>query len=122
MTSKTRIEKKFKKKTNPEIVETMLKLKKNDSWVKVAGLISGPVRKNSSLNIGQIDKLTKEGDTVLIPGKVLSEGEASKKIRVVALSFSERAREKLKDKKCEVVSILEEFKVNPKFQGVKILK
>ena len=67
-------------------------------------------------------KETEEGDTVVVPGKVLSNGEINKKIRIVALSFSKEAEEKLGKKKCEVVSILEEIKVNPKAEGIKILK
>ncbi|MFH1307478.1 MAG: 50S ribosomal protein L18e [archaeon] len=120
--SKTKIDRKLEKKTSPELVETILKLKKNDFWTQVANMISGPTRKQASLNLDQIDRNTKEGDTILVPGKILGQGEVTKKIRAVALYFSASAIVKLKDKKCEIVNILEEFKVNPKFQGVKILR
>jgi len=65
--------------------------------------------------------LSKEGDTVVIPGKVLSEGEISKKIRVVAKGFSEKAREKLLKSKTPIAFIEEEIKTNPEGKGIKIL-
>ena len=74
------------------------------------------------MNLDQIDEKSKEGDTILVPGKVLGTGEVTKKLRIVAFSFSESARQKLKEKKCEMVTILEEIKVNPKAEGIKILK
>ena len=122
MINKSKIEKKLKRKKKSELVETIIKAKKNKEWLKIAHIISGPTRKQASINLDQIDKETKEGDTILIPGKVLGQGDVSKKIRIVALSFSKSAREKLKERRCEVVSILEEIKVNPKAQGLKVLK
>ena len=121
MISKTKIGKRIRRKTNPEIVATILALKKNKEWLKIAQIISSSARKYSSVNLDKIEKHTKEGDTVVIPGKVLSGGEVSKKIRVCALAFSEGAREKLKSRKCEIVSLLEEVKKNPSARGVKVI-
>ena len=122
MISKTKVNRKLARKTSSEIVETIIATKKHKAWLKIAHMISGPRRKQASVNLIDIDKETKEGDTVLIAGKVLGSGDVSKKIRVVALYFSEEARKKLKAKKCEVVSVREEVKVNPKAQGIKILR
>ena len=58
----------------------------------------------------------------MVPGKVLSQGEISKKIKVVALSFSEKAKEKLLKANCEILSILEEIKKNPDAKRIKILR
>lgn len=121
-TSKTRINKKLKRKTSSELVETIIAANKLKPWIKISNKISCPRRKQASVNLNKIDKETKEGDTVVIPGKVLGKGNLSKKVRVAALYFSEGARKKLKEKKCEVVSIKEEIKVNPKAQGLKILR
>ncbi len=110
----------MKRKNNLELVETIIKSKKNNKWLEVARILSGP--KRISINIGNIEEETKEGDIIVVPGKVLSEGDISKKIRIVALNFSDKAKEKLNNKKCEIVTILEEIKVNPKGDGIKILK
>jgi len=112
----------MKRKRNPELVETIIKNKKNDMWLEVASVLSSPRRRKIEINLDEIEEKTKEGDTIIVPGKVLGKGDVSKKIRVAALSFSEKAKEKLKNKNCEVVSILEEIKINPGARGVKILK
>ena len=75
-----------------------------------------------SLNLTEIEKNSKEGDTIVIPGKVLSQGDINKKIKVVALGFSEKAREKLMKSKSDPTSILEEVKKNPEAKGIKILR
>lgn len=68
------------------------------------------------------NKQNKQGrKTIAVPGKVLSQGEIDKKIKLVALGFSEKAREKLLESKCEIKNILEEIKKNPNAKGVRIL-
>jgi len=47
--------------------------------------------KRPSVNVGKISRLTKEGDLVLVPGKVLGGGIISHKITIGAYSFSEMA-------------------------------
>jgi len=120
--SKTKIEKQTLKKRNPEIVETIRAAKKKEKWLKVAAILSGSRRKMPSLNLTDIEKGSKEGDTVVVPGKVLSQGEINKKIKVVALGFSERAREKLMKSKSDPTTMLEEIKKNPDAKGVKVLR
>lgn len=120
--SKTKISKQTEKKTNPELVETILNSKKNEKWVEIASILSGPRRKRVDLNIGEIAQKAKDSKIVLITGKVLSQGEIEKKIKVIALYFSEKAKEKLLKAGCEVSTILEEIKSNPSAKDIKILK
>ncbi len=117
--SKTLIDKQLQRKRNPELVETLMAAKKNDSWLEIASILSGPKRKRINLNLNEINK---EDGKIVIPGKVLSQGDVNKKIKVIALSFSEKAKEKLLNSGCEVSSILEEIKSNPSAEGIKILK
>lgn len=121
--SKTKIDKQSLKKGNAELVATIRAAKKtgNGLWLRVAGALSGPRRARVAVNIEDIEKATKEGDSIIIPGKVLSQGEISKKIAVIAFNFSERAKEKLLKSKSRCVSILEEIKKNPKADGLRIL-
>ena len=121
MISKTKIKKRLNKKTNPYIVKTIEAARKNNNWLKVAGTISNSNKKYSSVNLKEIDEQAKEGDTVLILGKVLGSGSLTKKVRVCALNFSESAKEKLKAHKCEVVTIIEEINKNPKAEGIKVI-
>ena len=122
MISKTKIGKRIRRKTNPEIVATILALKKNKEWIKVAQIISSSARKYSSVNLDEIEKQTKEGDTVVIPGKVLSEGELTKKVRICSFSISQTAKDRLKKTKSDWAPISEEISKNAKAEGLKIIK
>src|SRR3990167_3435971 len=110
MKSKTKIKEQSARKTNPILQEIIREGVKQDSWRKVVSLLSGPTRKFKSMNLFEIDMKTKVGDSVVIVGKVLSKGELTKKIRICALSFSEKAKEKIK-----------EIKKNPKAEGIRVL-
>ena len=120
--NKRKISKRITRKTHNVLVDTLFTAKKQKAWLEVAGRISGPTRNHSSVNLKDIDKNSKQGDTIVVPGKVLGIGELSKKIRICALSFSEMASEKIKKSGSEKVTILEEIKKNPKATGVKILQ
>ena len=122
MASKTKIEKKLKRKTNPELVKLVRKLKKNKGWIEVANMLSYPRRKKVAKNIEDIEKEIEENAIIVVPGKVLSKGNVSKKEKVVAFSFSQEALKKLKENRCEVLSIEEELNKNPQGKGLKILK
>ena len=120
--SKTKIKFNSKRKTNPEVIETLKLALKNKNWLPVAKLIAASRRKYAKVDLSEIEKQTTAGDTVLIVGKVLGSGNVSKKIRVCAFSFSKSAHDKLKKNKSESVSISEEINKNPKAEGLKILR
>lgn len=103
-------------------METVITAKKNKAWLEVAGLLSAPRKNHANINLDSINKQSKEGETVLVPGKVLSQGNVNKKFKVVALAFSETAKEKLKNSGSQVSSISEEIKSNPEAKGLKILR
>jgi large subunit ribosomal protein L18e len=44
---------------------------------------------------------------IVVPGKVLSQGEITKKVQVAAINFSKKAKEKLEKAGCETLSIKE---------------
>jgi large subunit ribosomal protein L18e len=119
--SKTLIEKQLEKKTNPELVKTIIEAKKKKNWLQVAAILSGPRAKRLSMNIDKINDEAKEGEIVVVAGKVLSQGELNKKIKVVALGFSEMAKEKILKAKGETLTILEEIKKNPDAKNVRFL-
>lgn len=121
MISKTKIDERLKRKTNPEIVETVILAKKHKSWHNIAAKLSAPKMNYISLNLNDLDKIAKEGDIIIVPGKVLGSGSVSKKIRICALGFSASAREKVKAHKGETVTILEEIRKNPKGEGIKVI-
>jgi len=118
MISKTKIEKRLQQKTNPELVGAIIELKKTNP--EIAKILAFPKKKWVALSLEQINKNTKEGDKVLVPGKVLSSGSLDKKIKLVAWNISEKAAEKIKSK-VDFVTIQEEIKKNPKLNDLKLL-
>ena len=122
MISKTKLKIRAKRKTSPVLVETIGEALKHPSWREVAKFLSSSTRNFESINLFEIDKRSKEGDTVVVLGKVLSKGELTKKVRICALGISDNAREKLRKSKSEIVSVLEEIKKNPRGEGIRLIK
>jgi large subunit ribosomal protein L18e len=122
MKSKRLIGKQTRKKNSINLVKTIASAKKNKNWIRVAGILSSPRRRRINMNIGEISEKSREEEDVVVPGKILSQGEINKKIKIVALNFSKKAEEKLKKEGCEIITILEEIKKNPEMKGLKILK
>lgn len=120
--SKTKIKKNLRKKTNPELTETIRLAFKNRSWLPLARFLSSSTRKYASVNLSEIEKRTSAGDTILVPGRVLSSGNLTKKVRICAVGISTNALTKLKETKSVYASIKDEIKSNPKAEGIKTIR
>jgi len=86
-------------------------------WRRIAVELSRATRQRRVVNLNRINKNCKDGETVVVPGKVLSVGELNKKVTVAAWQFSEKAKEKIKDN----LTIEELMKRNPKGSKVRII-
>jgi len=73
------------------------------------------------VNVRRLAEHTKSGDTVIIPGKLLGEGELKEPITVAAYSFSLAAKEKIEKAGGSGISILDLAKKNPKGTNVRII-
>lgn len=122
MKSKTKISEQLKRKTSSEIVETVISAKKHNGWLEVAAILSGPRKNHITINLSEINKQAGEKEVIVIPGKVLSVGDLTKKVKISALNCSEKAREKILKSGSKILSISEEIKQNPDAKSVKILK
>ena len=118
---------KVTKKTNPMLIALIQDLKRksyeNDApiWKDIALRLEKPSRNWSEVNLDRIDKYIKENETALIPGKVLSSGNLTKKISIAAWSFSEKSIEKIKKAGGKHMSIEDLVKNNPKAKDIRIL-
>lgn len=108
----------MRKKINPELVETIRLSKKNQ---EIASLLAVPTRKQLALNLDEINKQVKDKETIIVPGKILGQGNINKKVKIIAFSFSKTAEEKLKKAKIQISSIKKELEKNKKLQG-RVLK
>lgn len=73
------------------------------------------------VNIQKLNKVTNNGDTIIIPGKVLGNGTLEHKLTICAHSFSESALNKLNASGTEVISLRSLINRHPDGKGVKII-
>lgn len=112
--------------TNLGTQDLLIKLKKLANkekvgiWKKVAEDLKRPARIRRQVNLYKIDQNLQEGETALVPGKVLSNGNFSKKATVAAWRFSAEAKAKI-NKTGKAISIKELMQENPKGKNVRIV-
>jgi len=113
--------------TNPylhALIKLLLKASRENKakiWRAVAELLQRPKRKRIAVNVGKIDKVVKEGEVIVVPGKVLGAGEIKKKVIVAAWRFSVTAKEKIEKAGGKAISIPELIDMNPKGSNVRII-
>lgn len=115
-------------KTNPNTINLIKSLTKQSSaenapiWKAVANDLKRANRKNKEVNVYHIDKFTDDDDTILVPGKVLGEGNIAHKVNVAAFKFSHEAERKIEAIGGKCLTIEELMAENPKGSNVKIIK
>ena len=109
--------------TNEIMQQTIAALKQQKAklWARVARELERATRQRREVNLSRIQRFAKDGETVLVPGKVLSAGVLQRKVNVAAWNFSAAAREKIKAAGGKALSLQELIKTNPKGTGVKVI-
>ncbi len=90
-------------------------------WKSVAETLWKPRRRKVAVNLSKINRYTIEGETVIVPGKVLGSGVLEHKVTVAAWAFSKKAKEKINEVGGRAISIEELVKENPRGSGVKVI-
>ena len=115
-------------KTNPNLIELINKLyeqSRNENvaiWKDVARRLERSNRRTAEVNLSDISRYAEAGETVLVPGKVLSNGDLKDKVDVVAFNFSAKAREKIESAGGECISIDKIMEINPKGSNIRIME
>lgn len=113
--------------TNKVLFDTINDLRKisnktgNGVFKAVADILSGPASQKAQVNLGKLEKLTKDGDKVILPGKVLSDGVFSRKITIVGFNASQRAIEKLEKTGSKFIKI-KDYIANKPDHKIRIIK
>ena len=113
--------------TNPQLTSLIRNLRKTTSedsgeiWRDVADRLSTSRRRRIKVNVSQLNRYTKTGETVVVPGKVLGAGIIDHAITVAAFAFSDQAKAKIKKAKGKCLSIEALKKKNLKGANVKIM-
>lgn len=113
-----------KNEVTKELIERIYeKSFENESkfWRAVAKALNRPRRKRFEVNLVKLEKYAKSGETIIVPGVVLGSGDIRKSVRIAALRFSRKAREKIEKSGGKCLSIEELFEKNPKGRGVRIM-
>jgi large subunit ribosomal protein L18e len=90
-------------------------------WKRIALELEKATRARREINVYKLETFAREGEVVIVPGKVLGSGALSKKITVAALSFSDSARDKILANKGEILTIDELMTKNPQASKVRIM-
>ena len=113
---------------NPELRELIRFLRRKYGevgakiWRDVAERLSRPRSRRAEVNVSKINRYTRPGDVVVVPGKVLGAGRIDHPVCVAAFAFSASARRKIEAAGGECISIRELVERNPKGSGVKIME
>ncbi|MGQ9718958.1 MAG: 50S ribosomal protein L18e [Nitrososphaerales archaeon] len=87
-------------------------------WLSAIECLSRSNARRALVNVGKISRLTKDGDLVLVPGKVLGGGTIVHKVTVGAYSFSEKASWKIQKAGGKTLSLGGFVKKSPHGRGV----
>ncbi len=90
-------------------------------WKDVAEKLGKPTRQKVEVNISDIEQNANSGETILVPGVVLSNGELTKQVKIAAWKFSAKAEEKIKHTHGEIFTIEEILQKNPKGTNIRIM-
>ncbi len=115
-------------KTDPSLIALIFDLKAtsrdNESaiWRDIAVRLEKSNKNWAETNLSKIERYAKDGETLVIPGKVLAAGNITKKVTVAAYSFSQKAKDAITESGGKAVSIRELMDTNPKGSNIRIMR
>jgi large subunit ribosomal protein L18e len=113
---------------NPELKKTIRVLraasKKGGAaiWARLADELDKSKRRRNAVNLSRIERHTKAGDTVAVPGKVLASGSLSHPVTIAAYSFSDGALGKITLAEGRAMRLTELLEEGVEPSRIKILK
>jgi large subunit ribosomal protein L18e len=115
-------------KTNPQLMRLIALLKDTSRensvnvWRDVAIRFEAPRKRYAEVNLSKINRYAADGETIIVPGKVLGSGMLEAPVKIAALQFSAAAEDKIRDANGECMTIEELLSANPKGSRVRILR
>jgi large subunit ribosomal protein L18e len=111
---------------NEKLQELISSLKKQSIdnktgvWKRVALELERSTRSHRVVNLSKIEKYSDDNDVVIVPGKLLSGGELTKKVTIIAYNYSQKTADKIHGK-AQIISIEEALKKYPNAKNIKII-
>jgi large subunit ribosomal protein L18e len=90
-------------------------------WNAIERKITGRRANRSEINVGMLAKVTENGQTVIVPGKILGTGSIGHKLTVCSFSISEAAAAKIIQADGSVMNLKDFIKKYPDGRGVRII-
>ena len=114
--------------SNPLMRGAIVKLEKAGSggrapvWNASARMLGAPAGRRVEVNLGRLSRISKQGEPIFVPGKVLGFGTLDKKLTVGAFSFSAAARSKIVAAGGVALSVAQFLDKFPEGKGVKLVR
>ena len=90
-------------------------------WRDVSKRLMAPQKNRVEVNLAKLRRVTNKNDVVVIPGKVLADGELTAAITVACYSISKSALVKLEESGSKRISIEKLLEEKPTGKGVRII-
>ena len=113
--------------SNPELQNLILELrrqgyeKKSKFLLTISKKLSVSSRRRVEVNLAHLERICKENETIIIPGKLLSYGILTKPITVACWNFSKSAKEKIEKSAGSIITIKEMLEKNPTGKNLRIV-
>jgi large subunit ribosomal protein L18e len=93
----------------------------SDLWLAIADQLDKSKRSRRAINLNRINRFSKDGETVVVPGKVLGVGALDHPITIGALSFSIEAARKILESGGRYHTLRELFVMKQKDSDIRII-
>ncbi len=114
--------------TNP-LLRRLLRLLRTEGrknrakiWLDLAGRLEGSRRSRAEVNLSSLDRYTTDGNTVVVPGKILAAGRLNHPVNVAAFKFSAAARRKVIAAGGSAFTLNQLLEQNPSGKDLKLME
>lgn len=90
-------------------------------WKDVERRLLNSRSNRREVNVDKLSKFTKEGDVIIVPGKILGAGNLGHSVIVYAYSISKLASRKINEAGGEILPLTDLIEKYPHGSGVKII-
>lgn len=90
-------------------------------WTMASRLLRKSKRQRVAVNLSKVNRYSKSGDTILIPGKALSQGKLGHPVTLTAFTISSGTTDKVLAAGGRCLTIQELVAANPKGSNVRLM-
>jgi large subunit ribosomal protein L18e len=103
------------------ILRKAFKVGKAPIWKRLESELASPRANKSEINISKLARVTKDGEIIVVPGKIIGSGRIDHKLTVYAFSVSQKAAKKLTDSGSKILTMANLTESFPEGTGVRLI-